>query len=64
MGFMMKEHLFNALSEYLEEDESVGGYKYKNTKTGEIFTYTRKGVYRKGGRVLIYVGKATEDNKR
>ena len=28
----MKEHLFNALSEYLEEDESVGGYKYKNTK--------------------------------
>ena len=60
----MKECLFNALSDYLQEGESVGGYQYKNTKTGEIFTYTRKGVYRKGGRILIYVGKATEDNKR
>ena len=59
----MKEHLFNALSDYLQEGESVG-YQYKNTKTGEIFTYTRKGVYRKGGRILIYVGKATEDNER
>ena len=52
------------MSDYLQEGESFGGYQYKNTKTGEIFTYTRKGVYRKGGRVLIYVGKATEDNKR
>ena len=60
----MKECLFNALSDYLQEGESFGAYQYKNTKTGEIFTYTRKGVYRKGGRVLIYVGKATEDNKR
>ena len=30
----MKEHLFNALSDYLQEGESVGGYQYKNTKTG------------------------------
>ena len=27
----MKEHLFNALSEYLEEDESVGGYTVSYT---------------------------------
>ena len=55
MRFMMKEYSFNALSEYLEEDESVGGYKYKNTKTGEIFTYTRKGVYKEGGLSLIHI---------
>ena len=60
----MKEYLFNALTDYLEEYKSAGGYQYKNTKTGEIFTYTRKGVYKQGGRILIYVGKATEDNNR
>ena len=31
MRFIMKEHLFNALSDYLQEGESVGGYQYKNT---------------------------------
>ena len=39
---------------------SEGGYKYENPKTGEVFTYTRKGTYKKDGTNLIYKGKAAE----
>jgi hypothetical protein len=37
-----------------------GGYKYENPKTGEEFTYTRKGNYKKGDTALIYKGEAAE----
>lgn len=37
-----------------------GSYKYENPKTGEEFTYTRKGVYKKGDVALVYKGKAAE----
>ena len=56
---MKKEH-FDSLSEYLS-DETEGDYKYKNPKTGEIFRYSRKGIYRKDGTVLVYKGKAETD---
>ena len=36
-------------------------YKYKDIETNEIFLYDRMGVYRKNGRVLTYIGKASED---
>ena len=36
-------------------------YKYKDIETNEVFLYERMGVYRKNGRVLIYIGKANED---
>lgn len=39
---------------------SEGAYKYENPKTGEVFTYTRKGTYKKDGTNLIYKGKAAE----
>tara|TARA_A100001201_G_scaffold89444_2_gene78389 strand:+ start:828 stop:1838 length:1011 start_codon:yes stop_codon:yes gene_type:complete len=35
-------------------------YRYENPKTGERFTYRRKGVYKKDGVTLVYVGKAAE----
>ena len=40
------------------KEESEAGYLYENVKTGEVFTYTRKGGHRKGGTLLIYRGKA------
>ena len=30
-------------------------YIYEDPKTGEIFTYKRKGVYKKKGRILTFV---------
>ncbi len=39
---------------------SEGSYKYENPKTGEQFTYTRKGVYKKDDVALVYKGKAAE----
>mgnify|MGYP003125967971 CR=1 FL=1 len=32
-----------------------GGYKYQDPRTGEIYTFKRKGTYRKNGRVLVPV---------
>tara|TARA_R100000008_G_scaffold76769_1_gene56814 strand:+ start:49 stop:372 length:324 start_codon:yes stop_codon:yes gene_type:complete len=40
------------------EEESSADYKYRNPKTGEVFTYTRRGLHKKDGVVLIYEGKA------
>jgi len=45
----------------LSWEKEEGKYKYENPKTGEVFTYVRKGVYKKGGVFLIYKGKATEE---
>ena len=44
-------------------------FKYQDPKTGEIFTYNRRGIYKKDGRVLIpvraseYQGKTVKLNK-
>ena len=38
---------------------SRANYKYENPKTGEVFTYSRRGTYKKDGTILIYKGKAT-----
>ena len=35
-------------------------YKYENPKTGEMFTFRRKGTYKKDGVVLVYRGEASE----
>jgi hypothetical protein len=37
-----------------------GSYKYEHPKTGEEFTYRRKGIYKKGDTTLVYQGKAAE----
>ena len=61
----MKKEYFDDLSDHLsdekdgvdEDEDTIGNYKYRNPKTGEIFTYTRKGIYRKDGTLLIYKGR-------
>jgi hypothetical protein len=43
-----------------DEEETEGSYEYQDTKTGEVYTYRRKGYYEKDGRVLMYMGEASE----
>ena len=57
----MREDFFDALSD--SSSKETASYKYENPKTGEVFTYRRKGIYRKDGTVLIYKGKANGGKK-
>ena len=41
-----------ALSKYFK---SKADYKYEDPMTGEVFTYKRKGIYKKNGRDLRLV---------
>ena len=62
----MREDFFDALSGYFFETEecAAGVYRYENPKTGEVFTYRRKGIYRKNGTVLVYKGKANDTHEK
>ena len=42
---------------YAEHYVAKGKFAYKDPVTGEIYYYSRRGVYRKNGRVLILVNK-------
>jgi hypothetical protein len=48
-----------------EPDEDQGpssaGYKYEDPRTGEVFTFKRRGVYKKNGRVLVPVSGSKAD---
>lgn len=39
------------------EEDAEGSFKYEDPKTGEIFTFKRKGIYKKNGRTLIPVSE-------
>lgn len=43
-----------------QNEEAEGKYEYQDTKTGEVYTYKRKGYYEKEGRTLMYMGEASE----
>ena len=43
-----------------EMETEEGSYEYQDPQTGEIYTYRRKGYYEKNGRVLMYMGEASE----
>ena len=44
-----------------EQGPSSAGYKYEDPRTGEIFTFKRRGVYKKNGRVLVPVSGTRKD---
>ena len=46
--------------EYEEEESAEGKYKYRNPITQEIYTFDRRGVYKKDGQPLLYVGTGVE----
>lgn len=37
-----------------------GSYEYRDPKSGEIYTYNRRGYYEKEGTTLIYIGKGEQ----
>jgi hypothetical protein len=41
-----------AIGEYFN---SKSYYIYEDSRTGEVFTYKRKGIYKKNGRMLTFV---------
>lgn len=45
-----------------DEDPSHAGYKYEDPRTGEVYTFKRKGVYKKNGRVLVPVSGNHKDS--
>ena len=46
-----------AIREYFK---SKSYYIYEDPLTGEIFTYKRQGVYRKNGRILVFLSKGDD----
>ena len=40
-----------------EHDSTQGDFMYEDLKTGEMYTYKRRGLYKKDGRTLVYRGK-------
>jgi hypothetical protein len=40
--------------------ETEAKYEYQDPQTGEVYTYRRKGYYEKDGRLLMYMGEASE----
>ena len=45
------------ISFYAENYNAEGKFAYKDLMTGEIYYYSRRGVYRKNGRILVFVNK-------
>ena len=45
-----------------KEKASAAIFIYKDTKTGELYQYARKGTYKTNGRVLIFVKKVKGEN--
>jgi len=53
-----------AIGEYFKSKASY--YIYEDPQTGEVFTYKRRGIYRKNGRILVFrktVSSSGEDLK-
>tara|TARA_R100000008_G_scaffold84430_2_gene71781 strand:+ start:2859 stop:4013 length:1155 start_codon:yes stop_codon:yes gene_type:complete len=42
------------------KSKAEAAYKYENPKTGEVFTFVRRGNYKKDGVSLVYRGEAAE----
>ena len=60
---------FQTWYEKHQGEDTKGGFKYKDPKTGEVYEYERKGIYKKSGRTLVpvraakYQGRTVKLNK-
>ena len=43
---------------------SAAVFVYRDTKTGELYRYSRRGFYKKDGRTLIFVRKSTGEDMK
>ena len=59
-GRPTQEQLKRAQQSEAEALVAYSAYKYEHPKTGEVFTYSRMGNYKKDGVMLVYKGKAAE----
>lgn len=50
-----KDQVMEAPEPDEDQGPSSGSYKYEDPKTGEIYNFKRRGVYKKNGRILIPV---------
>jgi len=41
--------------------EAIAAFEYEDPKSGQVYKYERKGIYKKDGRFLVYKGKAELD---
>ena len=48
----------------IEEDGVIAKFQYEDPVSKEVYLYNRMGVYRKNGRVLIYIGKAADTSAK
>lgn len=48
-------------SAWKKAQQSQTRYKYKNPKTGELYTFDKRGSYKKDDTVLMYLGEASEE---
>tara|TARA_R110000751_G_scaffold95018_1_gene185509 strand:+ start:268 stop:441 length:174 start_codon:yes stop_codon:yes gene_type:complete len=48
-----KNEILLEVSNSIKEKEAQAKFKYKDPKTGEIYEYERRGIYKKDGRTLI-----------
>jgi|TARA_B100000519_G_C13967523_1_gene308299 hypothetical protein len=56
-----KNKILEDLEEYFSEESGKKEYKYQDPKTGEVYTFNRRGVYKKNGRFLIPVSGQSSD---
>ena len=47
-------NIVGAYVQYISE----GDFKYRDPKTGELYYFERRGVYKKDGRTLVFVSKS------
>ena len=43
------------------KSNSKGAYIYEDPKTGELYHYSRRGIYKKSGRTLVFVKQTRGD---
>lgn len=51
------QNIYDFVEAKSPKEKSEGKFKYKDPKTNEVYEYTRKGIYRKSGRILVPVNE-------
>ena len=60
-SIMKKEYPDESQRSAICMGKSKGAYIYEDPKTGELYHYKRKGIYKKNGRTLLFVKQTKGD---
>lgn len=58
------QNIYDFVKFYDSEESSYAKFKYEDPKTGEVYTYSRPGVYKKDGRILVRVRAAEYQGRK